>query len=146
MEINITNKEKIYQVKLKDKLFLQNLLCINSLSFRKCLKHLYLFTDKIFLACNKTIMHIPNTYHCLSKLVLLLSKTAVVFCLFVFLIDAKTIKTTLAILLTLLLGIPFLKYYAIDPLLKLISSIMPTQSTPVRNILDWYFGSKNLEA
>lgn len=64
MEINITNKEKIYQAKLKDKF-----------PFWKCLKHLYLFTDKIFLACNKTIMHILSTKHCLSKLVLLFYKT-----------------------------------------------------------------------
>lgn len=71
--------KKIYQAKLKEKLFLQNLPCINSLSFRKCLKHLYLFTDKILLACNKTNAHISSTYHCLSKLVLLLSKTGFFF-------------------------------------------------------------------
>lgn len=48
MEMSIPIIAKIHQVKIKEKLSLQNLPFINSLSFRKCLKHLYLFTDKRF--------------------------------------------------------------------------------------------------
>lgn len=47
-EMSIPNTAKTHQVKIKDKIFLQFLSCINSLSFRKDLKHLYLFTEERF--------------------------------------------------------------------------------------------------
>lgn len=46
--MSIPNTAKTHQVKIKDKIFLQFLSCINSLSFRKDLKHLYLFTEERF--------------------------------------------------------------------------------------------------
>lgn len=45
--MSIPNTAKTHQVKIKDKI-LQFLSCINSLSFRKDLKHLYLFTEERF--------------------------------------------------------------------------------------------------
>lgn len=139
MEFSIPNTAKIHQVKIKAKLSLQNLPCINSLSFRKCLKHLYLFTDKRFCpvitqlcAFRADIIPFINLpYQSLKQPSF--SRW-------------KKIKTTSVILFIVLLGVPFHKFYDVVALLKVISSIMFIKSTLVRDLLDRYFVIENLQA
>lgn len=110
-------------------MFLQNLPCINSLSFRKCLKIFTSLQTKYFWpAITQLCIFRAHIIAFLNLFYYSLKRSG-------FFTDVK-IKTTLVILLILLLGVPFHKYYVIVPLLKVISSIMSTKSTPVRNLLD----------
>lgn len=50
------------------------------------------------------------------------------------------------VLLILLLGVPFHKYYGIVALLKILSLIMFMKSTPARDLFDRYTVIENLKA
>jgi len=114
MEISIPNRTNLHRVKIKDKLSFQNLLCINSLSFRKCLKHLYLSKDKRFWPVitqlgtfrANVILFLNLLYYSLNQP--RFSRW-------------KKIKTTSVILSIFLLSVPFHKYCDVVALMKVIS-------------------------